>query len=632
MSFRPLDLPWLPEIPPDFRRLCRELDPAAAGVGAAVQRLATHSLDTTQSANLSRAIARLVAAGADLRPLSPFRLGVVSGATFDIIAEALPAAAARHGVALQVGLAPLDQVEQQAFDPASEINRGGFDGVLVAVDHRWLGLDRPVLDGGGEARVAAALGRLRNAVQAFADNSTSATLVCTVGVPPLTLFGSYDRRFEGSVRRLIERFNAALPDLCAETGSVLFDVAALAELVGAAAWFDAGFYNLYKLPFSPDAVPLYADALGRLIGALRGKARKCLVLDLDNTCWGGVIGDDGLAGIRIGAGSAEGESFLAVQQAALLMKSRGVLLAVSSKNDDARARSPFREHPDMLLRESDIAVFQANWDDKPSNLEAIARTLEIGLDALVLLDDNAAERAQVRAALPMVAAPELPSDPALYPAMLLSAGYFEAIGFSQEDRGRSDSYAANARRAEVMTRARDLGEYLNGLEMRIRHAPFDALNRPRIAQLINKSNQFNLTTRRYTEAQVRELETSAAFTLQTRLSDRFGDFGMIGVVIARRSEAEGPSVWEIDTWLMSCRVLGRRVEAAMLAELVTAAREAGVSIIEAKYVPSPKNEMVSEHYDKLGFERVAEDEDGCRHYRLQVAAFAPEPLPFAAPR
>jgi FkbH-like protein len=332
-----------------------------------------------------------------------------------------------------------------------------------------------------------------------------------------------------------------------------------------------------------------------------------------------------MAGICLAG--AEGEGFLAVQQLALDLKARGVVLAVSSKNEDETARGPFREHPDMLLKEEDIAVFQANWLDKPSNLEAIARTLEIGLDALVLLDDNAAERAQVRAALPMVAVPELPNDPSLYVTLLSAAGYFEAVSFSAEDQQRAQSYAANAKRAEVFSRARNLDDYLTSLEMKISFAPFDALNRARIAQLINKTNQFNLTTRRYTEAQVAAMETASSFTLQVRLADRYGDFGMIGVIIAN---AAGAETWEIDTWLMSCRVLGRQVERGMLAQLVEAARRAGIKTLHGRYIPSAKNSMVADHYEKLGFVKVATTQSGARDYSLEVAEFQAISLPFAA--
>jgi FkbH-like protein len=592
-------------------------------VGAAVQRLATHALGEAQSVTLGRAVKRLREAGASLAPMSPFSLAILSNTTFDFIAATLPAAAARHGVALDVWLAPLGQIEQEAFNPGSELYAARRDAVLLGVDHRWLGLEGAALQADPEARVQEALERLRGVVGAIAQAGSTA-IVPTLAAPPGSLFGSYDRRVARSARAMADRINAALPALCAETGAVLLDVAAVAELVGLARWSDAPAYNLYKLPFASDAVPLYCDHVGRLLGAMRGKSRKCLVLDLDNTCWGGVVGDDGLEGLCISG--PEGEGFLAVQQTALDLKARGVVLAVCSKNNDETARSAFREHPDMLLRESDIAVFQANWEDKPSNLEAIARTLEIGLDALVFLDDNGAERAQVRAALPMVATPELPADPALYSATLLAAGYFEAVAFSEEDRLRSESYAANAQRAEVLSRSRNLEDYLASLDMEIGFAPFDAVNRARIAQLINKTNQFNLTTRRHTEAEVAAMERGgAAFTLQARLSDRYGDFGMIGVIIANEAAA---STWEVDTWLMSCRVLGRQVEQAMLAELAAAASAAGVTTLAATYVPTPKNGMVADHYDKLGFTREAETADGVRRYSLDVASFRPVSLPF----
>lgn len=627
MSLEPVALPWLPRAPENFRSVCKALTATEEGLGARLQSLACHYLEASQAAAFGKALARLSSEGARLDPLSPVRLAVLPGATYDFIAAALPAAAARHGVALRVEVGLLDQIEQQAFQPSAELYAGRPDAVLLGIDHRWLGLDRPIFDGQAEAQVAAAVDRVAAVVSAIVENGGGTPIVPTIPTPPVQLFGSYDRREPGSVRAMIKAFNARLPDLCAKSSALLLDVEAAAEQVGTSRWFDEALYSLYKLPFTADAVPLYADLVGRLLGALRGKARKCLVLDLDNTCWGGVIGDDGLEGIRIGGGGAGGEAFLAVQRTAVELKARGVILAVSSKNNDEIARLPFREHPDMLLKESDIAVFQANWEDKPSNLEAIAAKLEIGLDALVLLDDNGAERAMVRAALPMVGVPELPNDPSYYPAMLLGAGYFESVSFSAEDRKRGESYAANAQRAEVLSKSRNLDDYLTSLEMRIAFAPFDALNRARITQLVNKTNQFNLTTRRYTEAQIAQMEAGdAAFTLQTRLTDRYGDFGMIGVVIAK--EAEEGTVWDIDTWLMSCRVLGRRVEEAMLDQLVRRARERGVNMIRAKYVPSAKNSMVADHFDKLGFTRLVEDRDGTRHYEIKPEALQSPSMPF----
>ena len=406
---------------------------------------------------------------------------------------------------------------------------------------------------------------------------------------------------------------------------VLVDAARLACNVGLENWHDPRHWHASKISFSPEFIATYADLVARTLAAVRGKSRKCLVLDLDNTLWGGVIGDDGVEGIDLGQGSATGEAFLAVQRMALELRGRGVLLAVCSKNDEAVARRPFREHPDMLLREDDIAVFQANWTDKATNLRAIAQALNIGVDALVLLDDNPAERLQVRQSAPVVATPELPQDPALYPRTLAAAGYFEAVSVSDEDRSRAAFYQADNRRAAVLAAATDdMDAYLTSLEMVCTIAPFDPISRVRVAQLVNKSNQFNLTTRRYSEAEIQAAEVDPRrHTVQIRLLDRFGDNGLICVLIADK----GLQSWSIDTWLMSCRVLGRRVQEAALQALVGAARAAGATELIGRYIPSAKNQMVKDHYERLGFELMESGSDGATTWRLPVAAFVAPVLP-----
>jgi FkbH-like protein len=294
-----------------------------------------------------------------------------------------------------------------------------------------------------------------------------------------------------------------------------------------------------------------------------------------------------------------------MQRTALALRERGIVLAVSSKNDDAVARAVFAGHPEMLLRLPHLAVFQANWSDKATNVAAIAAQLSLGLDAMVFVDDDAAERDLVRRMLPDVAVPELPPDPALYARTLLAAGYFEAIAFSEEDRRRAELYAGEARRLALPDAAGDIEAYLASLEMRIAFAPFDAAGRSRIAQLVNKSNQFNLTTRRYSEPDLASLEADPAlFTLQVRLVDRFGDHGMIAVIVCRPAAA---AAWEIDTWLMSCRVLGRGVERAVLRELLHHARARDVARLVGRYLPTPRNALVRDHYANLGFTPLGAD-------------------------
>src|SRR5262249_11075794 len=296
------------------------------------------------------------------------------------------------------------------------------DVVLLAVDRRGLPWEAVRLGDHDDAK--SAVDRLFAYYKTIRDGLAAgcgATVIWqTIACPPEPLFGHLDRGIAGSERCVIEELNRAIVAEALARGDCLFDVAMLAAQVGTWTWFDPVQWNLHKLPFAQTIVPLFADHVGRILGALRGRSRKCLVLDLDNTLWGGVIGDDGLDGIVIGQCSGEGEAFLDVQRYAKSLRDRGILLAVASKNEDGNARIPFREHPDMLLKEGDIAAFAANWSDKASNLAAIASELNIGVDALVLLDDNPAERAHVRAALPQVAVPELPSDPSLYVRTLAS--------------------------------------------------------------------------------------------------------------------------------------------------------------------------------------------------------------------
>ena len=278
----------------------------------------------------------------------------------------------------------------------------------------------------------------------------------------------------------------------------------------------------------------------------------------------------------------------------------------------------------MLLKENHFAVFQANWSDKASNIRAIANTLSLGLESMVFLDDNPAERLRVRQELPEVAVPELPDDPALFARTLVAAGYFEAVTFSEEDQKRALFYQNNAKRAEILNQSSDLNSYLESLHMEITFAPFDATGRARIVQLIGKSNQFNLTTRRYGDPDVKEMEENPEyFTRQIRLTDTLGDNGMISVIVCKKR----PAVWEIDTWLMSCRVLGRRVEEAVLDDVVQNARKAGAGKIIGIYIPTSRNIIVADHYQKLGFKKATEDENKVERWELDLSEYVSPQLP-----
>lgn len=609
-------LPWLPESPPDFRATCKSLSRDDRELAYRLRHYAAMRLETDQLLALESALRRCKAQGAgDLFP--QLAVAFVSNATTNFITRGITATGLRYGFDVGVAETAYGQIFQEVLDADSALYQGRPNVVLLALDHRAFDLKQD-LTGDAPAKIERALHQVLTLSDAIHRNSEATVILQTLVPPPTAAFGNLDRSLAGTEPHAIEAFNTALRSAVAQRSDVLFDVAALAALVGSARWHDPVMWNTAKLPFASEFVPLYADHVCRLLSALQGKSRKCLVLDLDNTLWGGAIGDEGLEGIVLGQGNPLGEAFLDVQQTALNLRDRGIVLAVCSKNEDENARAPFRKHPDMLLREDHIAAFIANWQDKSDNLETIAQSLNIGIDSLVFLDDNPSERAAVRARLPMVAVPELPADPAHYSLMLLQAGYFEATAFVGEDRQRASFYEANAKRAQSMQRSGDMAEYLASLNMELTLQPFDAVGRARIAQLINKTNQFNLTTRRYTEEQVKAMEGDPSlFTLQARLKDSFGDSGMISVVICQKESAR----WEIDTWLMSCRVLGRKIEEAVLQHLAAAARRDGATTIVGTYVATAKNKMVEDHYAKLGFAR---DGDA---WRLDVGAYKDKPLP-----
>jgi FkbH-like protein len=613
------ELRWLPRPPPDFRDQLKRLEHSAGQLGRELQSLALHALDLNQLTKLARNIDKLIAEGRSLHPLVPFKLAVLSNSTVDLIAPALVATAARHGIALEVVQPSYDQVAQEALTPDSKVNSSKPDGVLLALDYRALPLKLSLADAEvSSATAQGASGYLQLLRDGLKANCNPVCIFQTFAPPVETLFGSLDRALRGTLKSLIDNINRNLADTVLNSGDILLDVAGLAETVGLAGWHDTHLWNLAKLPFSDEFIPLYADHVARTLAAIRGKSRKVLILDLDNTVWGGVIGDDGLEGINIAQGDAIGEAHLAVQRLALDLRERGILLAVSSKNTDEVARAPFEQHPEMLLKLEHIAVFQANWNDKASNIQAIAEELSLGLDALVFLDDNPVERELVRRLLPQVAVPELPDQAAYYARTLAAAGYFEAVAIAAEDLKRAGFYQDNAKRANLQKQVGGVDAYLASLDMTITFQPFDAIGRARIVQLINKSNQFNLTTRRYTDPEVIAAENDPdVFTLQVRLADRFGDNGMISVVICRLSE---PGVWDIDTWLMSCRVLGRKVEHMVLWTILEHARAAGIHKLTGTYRPTDRNKLVVDHYATLGFMKVGEEASGLTRWELFVDA------------
>jgi FkbH-like protein len=577
----------------------------------------TNALDAALRAQLGDTVPANLAA-------PPVRLALLGSSTLAHLHAGIRVGALRRNMHVSTYENDYGQYLQELTDTTSALHRFAPTAVLFAFDPRHLtqGLHAGVQAADASRLLEEITARIETC-WTLARTQFGCMVIQQLALdvfPPL--LGSNEHRLPGSRARFVAELNETLRTLADRHGVDLLSLDGAVRADGLGAWHDDALWCRSKQEISPSASPAYGDLVARLLAARAGRSFKCLVLDLDNTLWGGVIGDDGLNGIVLGQGSALGEGFVAVQHYAKNLAHRGIILAVCSKNDEENALEPFDKHPDMVLKRSDIASFRANWDDKVANIRAIAEELNIGLDSLVFLDDNPFERTLVRERLPMVAVPEVPDDdPALVPRVLADAGYFESLGLTGEDRQRTLQYQENRARAELQASATDLQSYLRSLDMRLVWNRFDTVSQQRVVQLINKTNQFNLTTRRYTDADVQAIMADPkAFGLHLRLLDRFGDNGIIAVVIGRLRDDGAVA---IDTWLMSCRVLGRQVEAVTLNLIAAHAKALGATRLIGEYLPTAKNGMVRTHYQKLGFDVVSEEHDGASQAILSLDRFVP---------
>ncbi len=612
------DLSWLPTRPDwtDLLDRARQLSPAEAF--KSFRLLANTSMDFVRAGKLDKAIQRYIAARGTPPDWTSLRLSLLSSSTTTHLLAGIRLGALRRGVVLKIYEAAFGQYRQEINDSSSALHRFQPHVVCLALDARHLAGTR-------NANVEQALNHLQSIWREVQEQLGCTVIQQTIlpVFPPL--LGNNENQWPRSPAAIVEQLNHELRSSSAAAGVTLFSVDRWAAQDGIAAWHDAALWNRSKQEVHPRVSNSYGDQLGRLLAAMRGRSSKVLVLDLDNTLWGGVIGDDGLDGILLGQGSAVGEAHLDLQRYALQLSQRGVVLGVCSKNDETNAFAAFDQHPEMLLRRQDIACFVANWSDKATNLRQIAATLNVGLDSLVFVDDNPAERALVRRELPMVAVPELPEDPAGFVGCLAAAGYFEALSITADDSARVEQYRANAERDSLRQSTTDLDGFLRALGMELVWSSFDTVGLTRIVQLMNKTNQFNLTTRRYTEAEVSAmLDRPDVLSLQFRLTDVYGDNGIIGIIVGRGLDA---ATLEIESWLMSCRVLGRTVEEAALNVLADRAKQSGYRSLVGLYRPTAKNSMVAGLYDRLGFNLSETLEDGSTRWTLDLHTFTPRPGP-----
>ena len=544
------------------------------------------------------------------------KIALLGSSTTAHFVPLLRLAAARHGVGLEIFEANYGQFRQELLDPESQTYAFNPDFILLAVDQSALRLPR--LSSSPQESIDEELANWTSLWHRASESCDARIVQFNFPIPPEEPFGHLSTRLSGARSTMIQELNLQLGK---EAGNdiLLVDCERLASKFGKQRWFDPRYWHLAKEAAHPEALPLLARHTASVIAAAMGMTRKCLVLDLDNTLWGGVIGEDGLSGIKLGQGP-EGEAFVAFQEYVLQLKEKGVILAVCSKNNESDACQPFEDHPEMRLQRDDIAMFVANWKPKPDNLKEIAQTLNIGLDALVFVDDNPVEREAVRQFVPEVDVIQLSDDPAYYVRDLSEYLMFETSTLTEEDAKKTEQYRARAKSIKLKDSVDSLDEFYEDLKMEAITAPFDDVHLPRIVQLLGKSNQFNLTTRRHDLPKVRAfMENPNAVTFYLRLRDRFADHGLVSLMIALRDG----DVLDIDTWLMSCRVIGRTVESLMLSQLCQRARQLGCTKLKGTYIPTDRNELVKEIYPKYGFEPVGKEEGGTTHWMYDLIAKGP---------
>ena len=552
--------------------------------------------------------------------LPAIKVALTGDTATQFLATAIRGTGAERGYQIDLFEAEYNQVERQFLDPSSELYQTDADFIVLFQSTHKLGEKHSLLSPSQQESLAEE--RLAFVASVSENPMLASKKIICLNYPEIedTVFGSYATKVTSSFTYQVRKLNMGLMDLSQRYANLFIcDIAGLQNKLGRDMMFAPNVYVSTEMVLSIDALPYVASRVMDIICAIKGQFKKCLILDLDNTVWGGVIGDDGLEGIQLGHGLGIGKAFTEFQMWVKKLKQRGVIICVASKNNEETAKEPFEKHPDMVLKLEDIAVFQANWETKVDNIRTIQRILNIGFDSMVFLDDNPFERNIVRENIPGITVPELPQDPGEYLEYLYSLNLFETASYSQADKDRTKQYQVEAQRVSLQKTFSNEADFLKSLDMTSVVSGFNKFNTPRVAQLSQRSNQFNLRTVRYTEADIEALgQNPDVIDLSFTLEDKFGDNGLIAVIIMKKQDEE---TLFIDTWFMSCRVLKRGMEDFTLNTMIEAAREKGYKRIVGEYLPTPKNKMVENHYPSLGFQKL--EGTPTAQYVLDVEQYLP---------
>ena len=551
---------------------------------------------------------RLIGEG-EFSELMPVNVAVLSTFTFDLVSPFLVVESARRGMRVSPFIAPFNQLEQQALDQDSALYQS--DPSVIVVAARLEELAPPLVERFVSlaqedviTEIANVTDRVRGLVQGIRQHSQATVLVFNFAPPGHLAAGLADTGLGLPQASAIQQVNDQLAQVCkSQSGAFVFDYARLVTQSGQRNWQDPKIWYLGRIPMSSHAQLETGKSLSRYMRAAKFPACKCLVIDLDNTLWGGVIGEEGVGGIALGE-EFPGSVYKSFQRRLLSLRDQGTLLAIASKNNEADALEVFEKHSDCVLSLDDFAARRINWNDKAASLISIAEELNIGTDALAFFDDSPVEREWVRSQMPEVTVIDVPNDPMGYADALEKSGAFDNLSISREDRQRPEMYQQEGQRKQLRQANVSPEEFFKQLEMTATIGFLDSDTLPRIAQLLAKTNQFNLTNRRHTAPILEEMTESGALGLWMRLEDRFGDNGLIAAAIAVPQTANN---WNIDTFLMSCRVAGRRVESVFLGVLCSMLQKKGSESVTGEYLSTHKNGMVAGFYKSHGFQGIGDE-------------------------
>ena len=552
------------------------------------------------------------------------RIALLSDAATQQFVQILTILLARSGIRAQIYEGGFDAIEIEAYNPDSGLYRFDPEVVVLLNCVQALRSRFGMRKSSPDQFVNENLNRVTGVWNQLQTHSQAGIIQSTFALPYERTFGNLDLKMPQSFYSVVSSLNMRIAEAARDRSGVLInDVEYIASWTGRKSFFDDRYWDIWKSFCALEHLPRVVQNIVDILVAQFGRSVKCMICDLDNIMWGGIIGDDGVNGIKLNA-HGEGEAFYRLQLFLKELRLRGILLAVCSKNEESNAKAPFLEHPDCILKLSDFVAFVANWKNKTSNIQAIQRELNIGLDSMVFLDDNPFERNLVRETVPDILVPELPNDPSEYVRFLSELNLLEVSSFSAEDLGRSELYTREAERRQAAAGYACVEDFMRSLNMVLEIAKFDEFHLGRIAQLFQRSNQFNLTTQRYSEAACRAMMRSAELIpLYAKLSDRLGEHGLIGIVVL---EITGNDL-AIRDWLMSCRVLARGVEQEMMNQVFAIARKLNVSRVIGQYTPTTKNGMVRDFFAKFGFQHIPEQgcEPGITHWQHDPARYVEQP-------